>query len=318
MTKQKSIHREKPIPKKKLKAVEELSELAGTKKTIMIASIKNLPASQFQEITKKLRGKAIVKVPKKNIILRAIDAVNDEDIVKLKEHLKEDTAILFSDLDAFELASDLIDARSPAKAKKGQEAPSDIEVQAGPTDLIPGPAVSELGALGIAIMIDKGKINIKETKIIVRKGEKISAQAADVMTKLDIKPFLVGFEPLAAFDTKDKKLYLEIKVDREGTLNELKISFGKALSFAVEIGYYCEDTIKLIIQKVGREELALEKIAEAGTSERSEGDNKKKQIDKINSGDKSNSQKIDNPKDNSEPQSGEANHTPEEKSGEEK
>ena len=85
MTEQKSIHREKPIPKKKLKAVEELSELAGTKKTIMIASIKNLPASQFQEITKKLRGKAIVKVPKKNIILRAIDAVNDEDIVKSED-----------------------------------------------------------------------------------------------------------------------------------------------------------------------------------------------------------------------------------------
>src|SRR3989338_11683680 len=269
MTKQKSIHREKSIPKKKLKAVEELSELAGTKKTIMIASIKNLPASQFQEITKKLRGKAIVKVHKKNIILRAIDAVNDKDIVKLKEQLKEDTAILFSDLDAFELASDLIDARSPAKAKKGQEAPFDIEVQAGPTDLIPGPAVSELGALGIAIMIDKGKINIKETKVIVKKGEKISGPAADVMTKLDIKPFLVGFEPLVAFDTKDKKLYLEIKVDKEGVLNELKISFGKALPFAVKIGYICEDTIKLIIQKVGREEFAIRNLSHHTPEEKS-------------------------------------------------
>ncbi|HDZ61489.1 MAG TPA: 50S ribosomal protein L10, partial [Candidatus Pacearchaeota archaeon] len=240
--------------------VKEIFDLIKNKKTILIASIKDLPASQFQEIGKKLRGKAIVKVPKKNLIFRAIDESGNEAVKKIKEQIQNSVAILFSDLDAFDLAGELIRNKSPAKAKAGQEAPEDIEIQAGPTDLVPGPAISELGAVGIQIQIDKGKINIKEPKVIVREGEKISSAAADIMSKLDIKPFSIGFIPLSAFDTKENKLYLDIKIDREGTLEELKISFGKALPFAVDIGYICEDTIKFLIRKAATQEKAMEKF----------------------------------------------------------
>jgi len=252
----------KKVPERKLKAVEEIKNLAETKKTILIASIKNLPASQFQEISKKLRGKVIIKVPKKNISFRALDSADGKEIKKLKEQIDKDIAILFSDLDSFELASELIDNKTPAKAKAGQEAPENIIVEEGPTDLIPGPAVSELGALGIQIKIENGKINIKKAKTIVKKGDKISEGAAGLMNKLNIKPFLVGFEPIMAFDTKEKKLYLDIKIDREGTLEELKTAFGKALSFAVEIDYVCEDTIKFMISRANAHEKVLDNLKE--------------------------------------------------------
>ncbi len=254
------MKRETPIPKYKLDTVKELAELVKNKKTILIASIKDLPASQFQEIGKKLRGKAIVKVPKKNLIFRALDSSENEAVKKLKEHVKESVAILFSDLDCFELAGELIRSKSPAKAKAGQEAPEDIEIQAGPTDLVPGPAISELGALGIQIQIEKGKIHIKNPKVIAKKGEKISAGAANIMNKLDIKPFSIGFVPLSAFDVKEGKLYLDIKIDREKTLEELKTSFGKALALAVEIGYTTKDTINFLISKAGSHEKVLEKL----------------------------------------------------------
>lgn len=257
----------KNIPEKKVKAVDEMSKLSKNKRTILIASIKNLPASQFQEITKKLRGKAIVKVPKKNITIRALNGSDIPEIEELKKRVGSDVAILFSDLDAFELASELIDSRSRIKGKAGQEANEDIEIAEGPTDLIPGPAVSELGALGIKIAIENGKINIKEPKIIVKKGAKISENAAGLMNKLDIKPFYVGFVPLAAFDTKEKKFYSSINIDKEGTLNELKDSFGRALPFAVEIGFICEDTIKFMISKAGMHEKALEKITQTESQE---------------------------------------------------
>ena len=255
------IKREAPIPESKKKIVAELIDLIKNKKTILIASIKNLPASQFQEIGKKLRGKAIIKVPKKNLIFRAIDS-SGKDIVKgLEEQIKDSVAILFSDLDCFDLAGELIKNKSPAKAKAGQEAPEDIEVQAGPTELVPGPAISELGAVGIQIQIEKGKINIKESKVIAKQGEKISSAAAEIMSKLDIKPFSIGFVPLCAFDNQEGRLYLDIKIDKEGTLEELKSAFGKGLSFAVEIGYVCEDTIKLLIGKASRYEKALENLS---------------------------------------------------------
>ena len=260
----KTIH----VSEKKKTLISELLDLIKKKKTILIASIKNIPSSQYQEISKKLRGKAIVKVPKKSMIFRALDNSGIEEIKKLKSHVKDSTAILFSDMESFELAAELVSKRSPARAKQGQEAPSDIEIPEGPTDLIPGPAISELGTLGIKIQIEKGKIIIKEPKVIVKEGEKISQAAAEVMNKLGIKPFSIGFIPLAAFDAEERKLYLEIKIDREGTLKELKDSFSRALGFAVGISYISHDTIRFLIQKAAMQDRALEKFVSEKLAEK--------------------------------------------------
>ena len=111
---QKINSRKKKIPAKKTNAVKELTDLAKTKKTIMIASIKNIPASQFQNLSKKLRGRAIVRVPKKRIILRVLNSIDNDQVKKLKEQIKEDSAILFSDEDGFELASELLGEKKAA------------------------------------------------------------------------------------------------------------------------------------------------------------------------------------------------------------
>ena len=265
---QKSKTRDKKIPESKIKSVKELLKLMKERKTILIASIKNLPTSQFQEISKKMRGKAVIKVLKKSLVLRALDQNGNKEMETLRASVDDSTAILFSDLDSFELAAELIENKSPAKAKIGQEAPKDIEIEAGPTNLVPGPAISELGALGIQIQIEKGKIHIKEPKIIVKKGEKISAGAVGLMNKLDIKPFSIGFLPVSAFDVQEKKFYGSINVDKEGTLANLKTSFSKALAFAVEIGHFSDETIKFIIGKARRQEIAMENIFKnAQTSE---------------------------------------------------
>jgi large subunit ribosomal protein L10 len=250
----------KKVSPAKKKTVEELKKLIEGSNTILIASIKNLPGSQFQEIKKKLRGKAIVKVPKKNISLIAIDSLKNEDLSNLKEQIKESTAILFSKLDCFDLASELESIKSPTKAKAGQIAPEDIEIPEGPTDLVPGPAISELGALGIKIQIDKGKILIKEPKVIAKKGEKISQGACDIMNKLGIKPFTIGFVSLAAFDAKDKKIYLNIKINREEAINNIKEAYGKALPFAVAIAYVSKETIGFLLAKANSHAKVLENL----------------------------------------------------------
>ncbi len=260
------------VSEEKKKVVKELTDLIKKKRTLLIVSIKNIPTSQFQEITKKLREKAVVKVPKKNLIIRALELSEDENVKKIEEYVKENVALLFSDMDCFELAADIVKNKNPTKAKAGQEAPEDIEIPSGPTDLVPGPAISELGALGIQIQIDKGKISIKEPKIIAKKGSKISAGAADVLSKLDIKPFSISLIPLVGYDSQEKKLYLDIQINREKSIEELKKAFGKALPFSVEIGYICSDTISFIIQKAGRHEKAMESLINSQTI-KSEGEN---------------------------------------------
>ncbi len=248
------------VSEEKKEIVSELTKLAKEKKTILIASIKNIPGGQFQEIVKKLRGKAIVKVPKKNLIFRALDSANGEEMKNLKEKIDDSFAILFSDLDPFKLAGNLMKYKSASKAKPGQIAPTDIEIPAGPTELVPGPAISELGAVGLQVRVEKGKLTIKESRVIVKEGEKIKPNVAAIMSKLDIKPFSIGFTPICAFDSEEKKFYSEIKIDKEKTIEELKEAFGKALPFAVEIGYISKDTITFMIGKAGAQANKINRI----------------------------------------------------------
>lgn len=248
------------VSEEKIKIVDELSELIKKNKTIFVASIKNIPGSQFQEIVKSLRGKAVAKVPKKNLIFRAIDANKSAEIKDLKEKIKEDVVILFSNLDSFELASELVKSKRPAKAKPGQIAPMDIEIPEGPTELVPGPAITELGALNIPIQITDGKIHIKKAKIIAKEGEAISKGASELMGKLGIKPFTIGFIPICSFDTEEKKLYVDIKIDPEEAIEDMQNAFGRALPFAVEIGYVTKETITFIIGKAGRNEKVIESL----------------------------------------------------------
>lgn len=249
-TKKKAL---KDVPQSKIDSVKELTNLIETKKTILVADISNIPGSQFQQIGKKLRGKAIVKVPKKNLFLMALEASKKKGVKDLKESLVKPTALLFSDLDSYELAGELIKNKSPSKAKPGQIAPMDLEIPAGPTDLIPGPAISEMGALGIQIKIQGGKIEVKQSKIVTKEGGIVSESAAAMLSKLGIMPFTIGFVPISAYDSEKDKIYTEIIIDPEGTLNSLGIGFSKALAFAVVIGHFNSETIPHMIQKAERE-----------------------------------------------------------------
>ena len=84
MIKKQHLETSKHIPQVKVNSVKELTDLIKTKKTILIADISNIPGSQFQQIVKKLRGKAIVKVPKKNLLLRALESAKKEKAKELK------------------------------------------------------------------------------------------------------------------------------------------------------------------------------------------------------------------------------------------
>ena len=52
-----------------------------------------------------------------------------------------------------------------------------------------------------------------------------------MMSKLDIKPFTIGFIPVAGFDNKTKIFYPEINLNPDKTLEDFKEAYGKALTF---------------------------------------------------------------------------------------
>jgi large subunit ribosomal protein L10 len=236
-------------------------------KTFMIVSIKSLPSPQFQSIKKELREHAKIEVAKKNILMRSIKGLKKESILPLEKYVQDNCAFVISDLDGFELAGLLAKNKNPVFAKAGQVANEDIEVKAGPTSLAPGPAISELGALGIQIAVEDGKISIRQPRVIVRKSEKITIAVASLLQKLDIKPFTIGLEPIALYDIKTEKIYTEIRIDSAKTVEDLKIAAGKSMGFAQKIVYYCRETIGYLLAKANAENNKLKSLNQLNTQE---------------------------------------------------
>jgi len=244
-------------PKYKVELVKSLAGMIEKNNTLMFASIKSLPTRQFQKIKKGLSEDTIVFVSKKNMLIKAIEQSKKNNIKNLKEYVKEDIAILLSQSDAFELSAKLADSKVPVKAKTGQIAEYDIIVEPGPTDMVAGPVVSELGAVGLKIEIKGGKIEIKEQKVLVKKGGKISEAACGIMSKLNIMPFSVGFIPLVAYDSKEDKVFTSLIIDKAGTLKTMKELFSKSMAFAVSRTYACKETIGFLLAKASSHEKAL-------------------------------------------------------------
>ncbi len=248
------------VSEKKVKSVKELAGLMDKYNTVLVGSTMNLASAQLQKARKVLREKSVVKYAKKSVALRAIDASKKEGIDKLKAQVTESPTLIFSNEDPFDLATVLSENKFPARAKAGQLSPKDINVEAGPTDLLPGPIISEFGAVGIKAGIVGGKIAIKAPKVIVKEGEKITSAVASILMKLDILPFEVGLETPIAYDSKNNKVYTGIKIDKAGTLAELTGLFATAYQFAIQVGYPTSENISQIIVNVGREGNALQKV----------------------------------------------------------
>src|SRR3989344_2811464 len=216
--------RQKEIPAYKTEKVASLAKAMQEHPTVLIASIRKLPSSQFHAIKKQLRGTAEISIAKKSLVVRAIESLSLPGIADLKTHVGADVALFFSDLDPFALAGVLADSQSPAKAKGGDIAPEDIHVEPGP---------------------------------IAKQGDVIKENVASVMAKLGIMPMKVGFEPLAAYDSKAKKVYVGIKIDKKAVLAALREAIGKSKGFAVNVKYISPDTIGYFISKAGMEEKAI-------------------------------------------------------------
>jgi len=132
--------------------------------------------------------------------------------------------------------------------------------------LLPGPDISVLSSVGLIPKVEKGKIAIQKDKIIAKEGDIITENIASIMTKLDIIPFEVGVEPVAAY--MEGKIYVDIKIDKDAMISSIENDFSQALAFAVEIAYPNSETIDFLIGKAGIEGNAIDALIEGEKSEK--------------------------------------------------
>src|SRR2546425_792053 len=149
------------LKKEKISQVEQLKKMFDENPVVGIIDLHKLPARQLQEIRKSLRDKVLIKVTKKSMLLHALKKSEKNKIGELEKIIPQQPGIIFTSMDPFVLFKKVNSLRSLTFAKEGDVAQGEIWVHAGPTNLLPGPAISELSKAGIPAGVEEGKIAVK-------------------------------------------------------------------------------------------------------------------------------------------------------------
>lgn len=250
----------------KKEKVAELEELTNNNEIVGIVNLADIPAPQLQTMRKSLGDKAILKMSRKNFIKIAL-ANSNKNVEGLADYLEGQPAMVFTEMNPFKLFKILEDSKTEAPAKAGAIAPVDIVVPAGDTSFPPGPILGELQQAGIPAKIDKGSIVVQEDATVVKEGEEVPKNVADVLTKLEIHPMEVGMDLLAVCEGDTIYTADVLKIDEEETLQTIATAYQNAINLSVNAGIANSESAPLLIQKAARDALNLAVNANILTSE---------------------------------------------------
>jgi large subunit ribosomal protein L10 len=247
--------------------VEAIKDMLKEYKSIGIANLQKVRASQLQAIKKSMAGKVYLRVLKNTLMKLAIDEMNQEDLKKLEEYLDGSNVYLFTDLNPFKLALMLERGKVRTTAKSGDIAALDVIVPAGNTGQPPGPIISQLNAVGLPTRIDSGSVWVSKDTLVVRTGEAINERLAGVLSKLGIKAVELGISMRAVFDNGLMIVGDQLKVDVEATKKTLEQSNQEAFALALGIFYPTKETIEPLLQSAHQKAVALAVSAKVPTKD---------------------------------------------------
>ncbi len=234
----------------------ELKKLVAKYPVIAIADIESFPANLFAEIRKKLQGKAVVKVSKVRVIQKALET--DKDKTVLKDAAQRSIAIIFTEMNPFELFAFLKRNKGKVSAKAGAIAQENIVIPAMDTGLPPGPALSDLKAAGLNVRIQGATIHVMDNKIVVKAGEQINKAVAGTLSKLGIKPLKVGLNIAAAFEKGLVYKANVLEMDTDKIFNDFRQAYLDSLALAIATQYFTKETVEIMLKKATIEALCVE------------------------------------------------------------
>jgi large subunit ribosomal protein L10 len=238
--------------------VEEIKKLLQNYKSLGVANLQKVRAAQLQEIKKKLKNLAYIRVIKNTLIRRAISQYPDKPgLEKLEPMLSGANITLFTNVNPFKLSLLLEKNRVKTSAKAGDIAAIDVIVPAGNTGLPPGPIISQLGSVGLPTRIEAGSVWVNKDTLVAKKGDVIDARLASVLSKLNIKPVEAGLMLKVVYDDgvliTDEQLHLDLEDLRKSVIE----AESNALSLSLNSGYPMPENISLLLQTAHRKAFNL-------------------------------------------------------------
>src|SRR5437016_10449402 len=223
----------------KKQLVEDLAARCAAARVVGVANIHGIPAPQFQAIRKKLSGRATITVAKNNLLRLAFEQASAKkpELVKLSETIEGQTAVVTADIDPFRLFKELEATKSRAPARGGEVAPEDLWVHAGETPCKPGPVVGELQKAGIPAAIERGKVVIRQDKLLVKTGQRIPRDVAQQLARLEIFPLVVGLDLRGAYEAGTVFRREALAVDDVVVRGQIAQAGVEALALALAAAY---------------------------------------------------------------------------------
>ena len=251
----------------KKKMAQQLAEEIKQYKVVGIADIYKLPSSQYQEIKHKIKDKANIRVVKKRVLMKAFELANMPE--KAKEVLESSiiTGLILSNENPFKLYKFTEKNKSLTFAKAGDIAPQDIIVPEGDTGLPPGPIIGELKAAGIKARIQGNSIVVQEDSLVVKKGEEINEQVANILMKLNIKPIEIGINISAMIEEGIVYEKSILAVDEQQYFEDVVAAANQAFNLAYHADYPIKEVVELKVVEAAQNAFNLAYNADYVTKE---------------------------------------------------
>ncbi len=248
----------RPIVVQKAAQVEEIRKLLDEYNSVGVANLQKVRAAQLQEMKKKLKDVANVRVLKNTLMKRALaDYKNKPNVGKLEPMLSGSNIYLFTNLSPFRLSLLLDKGRVKTTAKAGDVAAMDVIIPAGNTGLPPGPVISQLGSVGLPTRIEGGSVWINKDTMVAKKGDVIDVRLAGVLSKMNIKPVEVGLILKAVYEEGLILTDEQLHIDMDGFKRTLIEALSNALNLSLNAGYPTPETIPLLLQLAHRKAYSL-------------------------------------------------------------
>ncbi|MGD6932802.1 MAG: 50S ribosomal protein L10 [Candidatus Bathyarchaeia archaeon] len=255
------------VLQQKSSEVEEIVDVLKDCKSIGIASLQKVRASQLQELKKSMKGQVTFRVLKNTLVKIALEEMKKQELKPLEDYLEGPNVFLFTKLNPFKLALLLEKGKIKTFAKANDIAAMDVVIPQSNTGQPPGPVISQLNAVGLPTRIENGSVWVSKDTLVVRRGEPINERLAGVLSKLGIKAVELGISMRAVYDNGVIIEGNQLIVDVPATKRTVETSLQEAFALALEIGYASKDTIKPLLQRAHQKAVALSVGAAVPTKE---------------------------------------------------
>merc|ERR1719488_61581 len=225
---------------KKSAYFKKLIDLCINTPQALIVNVTHVRSKQMQDIRMELRGKAVVLMGKNTMIRKALalghEQHPDAGLDTLRAAMKGNLGFIFAtncELDDIRTVLDANTKESAAKA--GQVSMVNLDLPSGPTGMDPS-QTSFFQTLNIATKIVKGQIELISNFQILKEGEKVSASAAVLLTKLSVKPFTYKMIVEQVFQDGSVFTAAVLDIKQDVLIQKFMAGVANMAAFSREIG----------------------------------------------------------------------------------